>query len=100
MPLEHRERGGRGLHLGVGDSALLFRRPGDCGGMVGFRFGDVGLRGRHVVGGLIERLLRGGVAARQRGGAAELLLPHTSSFDFALAISAASAAICSARTPA
>ena len=42
MPLEHRERGGRGLHLGVGDRPLLFRRPGDRGGMVGLRLGDVG----------------------------------------------------------
>jgi hypothetical protein len=27
VPLEHRERGRRGLHLGIGDLSLLFRRP-------------------------------------------------------------------------
>src|SRR5262249_3892120 len=62
-----RERGGRGLYLGVGDLPLLLCWTGDRGGMVGLRFGDVGPCSSHVKGGLIERLLRGVIAARQRG---------------------------------
>ena len=54
--------------------ALLFGRPGDCGVVVGFCLGDVGPCARRVVLRLIERLLRGGLAARQRVGTAELLL--------------------------
>ena len=73
-PFEHRERGRRRLDLRVGDGALLPGRPGDRGVMVGLRLGDVGACARHVVLRLIERLLRGGLAARQVGGAAELLL--------------------------
>ena len=73
-PFEHRERGRRRLDLRVRDGALLFRRPGDCGVVVGFRLGDVGPCARHVVLRLVERLLRGGLAARQGVGTAELLL--------------------------
>jgi hypothetical protein len=42
--------------------------------MVGLRFGDVGPRCGHVLGSLIERLLRGDVAARECGDAVELRL--------------------------
>ena len=52
----------------------LSGRPGDGGVMIGLRLGDVGACARHVVLRLVECLLRGGVAARQVGGAGELLL--------------------------
>jgi hypothetical protein len=42
--------------------------------MVGFRLGDVGARGRDVVLGLIEALLRSDIGARQVGSAVELRL--------------------------
>ena len=42
--------------------------------MVGFRLGDVGAPARRVVLGLVQRLLRGSIAARQIRGAGELLL--------------------------
>ena len=73
-PLQHRERGRGGLDLRVGNGALLLSRPGFRGRMVGFGFGDVGARGRHVVLGLVERLLRGDVVARQVSDADELRL--------------------------
>jgi hypothetical protein len=42
--------------------------------MIGFRLGDVGVRRRHVVLGLIERLPRGVVALRQSSRTPELRL--------------------------
>ena len=99
-PLEHRERGRRRLDLRVRDGTLLFRRPGDCGVVVGLRLGDVGACARHVVLRLVERLLRGGLAARQGRSVRLSCCSAYSSRDFALAISAVSEATCSARTPA
>ena len=65
--------GGRGRrHLRVGDGALLFGRAGRSRGMIGLRLGDVRARARDVVRGLIERLLRGGLAAGEIGGTIEL----------------------------
>jgi len=40
--------------------------------MVGFRLGDVGLCAGNVIDGLIDRLLRGGIAAREVGRTIEL----------------------------
>jgi hypothetical protein len=68
------ERGRRGFDLRVGDIALLPRRAGDRRGVVGLRLGDVGARARRVVLGLVQRLLRSSIAARQIRGAVELLL--------------------------
>jgi hypothetical protein len=51
--------------------------------MVGLRFRDVGPRGRHVVGGLVERLLRGDVAAGQ-GGHTDKLRFHIGQLRFRL----------------
>jgi hypothetical protein len=63
-PLQHGERGGRRLDLRVRDGAappsVRLGRRHDWPAL-----GDVGARGRHVVLGLVEALLRGGVAARQ-----------------------------------
>jgi hypothetical protein len=72
VALENGKRGSRGLHLRVCDGPLLFGRAGHRRGMVGFRLGDVGLCARNVVHGLIERLLRGGIAAREVRRAIEL----------------------------
>jgi hypothetical protein len=52
----------------IGDGELLPGRPG----FVGLSFGDVGVRARNVVFGMVEGMLRGGVAARQVGNAREL----------------------------
>jgi hypothetical protein len=73
MPLEHRERGRRGLHLRVSDGPLLLGWPGDRGVVVGLCLGHVGARTGRVVLCLVERLLRGGVGARQGSRAAKLL---------------------------
>src|SRR5262249_23284368 len=72
--LKHRQRGGRSLDLRVSDGALLARRSGDRGVMVCFRLGDVGARVRYVVLSLVERLLRGEIAARERAHAGQLRL--------------------------
>ena len=72
-PFKYGERGRRRLDLHVRDGALLFRRPGNRGVIVGLRLGDVGTRARHVAFRLVELLLRGSLATRQGVGAAELL---------------------------
>src|SRR5262249_61945426 len=72
--VESGEVGRSGLRLRVGDGALLFGRAGLGRGMVGLGLGDVGARARDVVRGLIDRLLRGGVAAREVGETIELRL--------------------------
>jgi hypothetical protein len=74
LPLEHRKRGCRRLDLRVRDGPLLLGWPGDRGDMVGLRLRDVGVRRCSVVRRLVERLLCGGIATRQVGGAGELLL--------------------------
>jgi hypothetical protein len=65
VPLKHRERGRRCLDLRVRNDALFFGWPRDRGVVViGLRLGDVSTRARCVVCGLVELLLRGGVALR------------------------------------
>ena len=56
--LEHRERGGRGLHLRVGDRAFLPGRARDGRIIIRLRLRHIGTCARCVVFGLVKRLLR------------------------------------------
>ena len=60
--LENGECGCSGLYLRVRDGALLLGRTCLGRSMIGFRLSDIGARARDIVRGLIDRLLRGGVA--------------------------------------
>src|SRR5262249_58841591 len=72
--LENGEVGRGGRPVRLGDGAFLFGGSGHSRIVVGLRLGDVGARARDVVRGLIDRLLRGGVAAGEVGGTVELRL--------------------------
>ena len=64
--LEDLDRGCFSQHLGVGNGALFVSRPVFRRRIVGLRRRDVGVPGRYVRVGLVERLLRGKLFLRER----------------------------------
>jgi hypothetical protein len=74
-PFEHRERGRRRLDLRVRDCALLFGRgPATAASWLAYALAMSARALATSFSALVERLPRGGLAARQVLGAAELLL--------------------------